>query len=78
MVYSHGEQQEKATETKGWMQKEGSIKVDRIKSNKTPKAANKGAADCECIYNTAQFFPSQYAFKKTFFFFTFVWHVDQF
>lgn len=65
MVYSHGELNEKATETKQRMQKECSIKVNRIKSNKNPKAANKGAAYCDCsdcIYNTVQLFPSQYAF----------------
>lgn len=71
MVCSHRERHEKATETKRRMQKEASIKDQRIKSNKTPKAANKGAASCECIYNAVQFFPSRHAFRKTYFFFFF-------
>lgn len=65
MVYS--EVCENATETKQWLQKECSIKVNRIKSNKNPKAANKGAAYFKSIYNSLQLFWSQYAFKKTFF-----------
>lgn len=54
MVYS--QLRENATETKQWLQKECSIKVNRIKSNKNPKAANKGAACFKSIYNSVQLF----------------------
>lgn len=71
MAYSHGELHEKATEPKQWMQKECSIKGNRIKSNKNPKAAHKGAAYSGRIYNTVQLLPSQYTFTFLFFFFCF-------
>lgn len=80
MVYSHRERRGNATDTKQWLQKECSIKGNRIKSNKNPKAANNKRAACfKSIYNS--YFDPKMHLKENLFFpfcFTFVWHVYQF